>query len=92
MALIIIGINITELPALLVMIVKNAFGIESVVGGGIGVAIEQGKKRGLFSNAGFGSAPNIAATAYATHPVSQVSYSRYRCLSIPSSCVVPPPL
>lgn len=72
MALIIIVLNITELPALMALIVKNAFGIESVVGGGIGVAIEQGMKRGLFSNeAGLGSAPNIAATAYATHPVSQ---------------------
>lgn len=72
MAVVIIVLNITELPALIAMIVKNAFGIESVVGGGIGVAIEQGMKRGLFSNeAGLGSAPNVAATAYATHPVSQ---------------------
>lgn len=72
MAAVIIILNITELPALIAMIVKNAFGIESVVGGGIGVAIEQGMKRGLFSNeAGLGSAPNVAATAYATHPVSQ---------------------
>ncbi len=72
MALLVIVLNITELPALIVTIVKNAFGFEAVVGGGIGVAIEQGIKRGLFSNeAGLGSAPNIAATAYATHPVSQ---------------------
>lgn len=72
MAVVIIVLNITELPALITMIVKNAFGFESVVGGGIGVAIEQGMKRGLFSNeAGLGSAPNVAATAYATHPVSQ---------------------
>lgn len=72
MAAVVIVLNITDLPALITMIVKNAFGIESVVGGGIGVAIEQGMKRGLFSNeAGLGSAPNVAATAYATHPVSQ---------------------
>lgn len=72
MAAVVIVLNITNLPALITMIVKNAFGIESVVGGGIGVAIEQGMKRGLFSNeAGLGSAPNVAATAYATHPVSQ---------------------
>ena len=72
MALVIIVLNITELPSLIVTIVQNAFGFGAVVGGGMGAAIEQGMKRGLFSNeAGLGSAPNIAASAYATHPVSQ---------------------
>lgn len=72
MALAIIGMNIGELPALISTIVKSAFGIESVVGGGMGVAIEQGMKRGLFSNeAGLGSAPNVAATANVKHPVEQ---------------------
>lgn len=65
-------INITELPAVLVSIVKNAFGIDSVVGGGMGVAIAQGMRRGLFSNeAGLGSAPNVAATSDVKHPVAQ---------------------
>lgn len=72
MALLIIIINIGELPGVLAMIVKNAFGLEEVVGGGMGAAIAQGLRRGLFSNeAGLGSAPNVAATAYVHHPISQ---------------------
>ncbi len=72
MALLIIVFNIAEVPAMIAMIVKNAFGFEEVVGGGMGAAIAQGLKRGLFSNeAGLGSAPNVAATAYVHHPISQ---------------------
>lgn len=72
MALVVILINIGEIPAVFSMIVKNAFGIEEAVGGGMGAAIAQGLRRGLFSNeAGLGSAPNVAAVAYVRHPVSQ---------------------
>ncbi len=72
MALVIIVFNIAEIPAVIAMIVKNAFGIEEAVGGGIGAAIAQGLRRGLFSNeAGLGSAPNVAATAYVRHPINQ---------------------
>lgn len=53
-------------------IIKSAFGLEQISGGGIGVAIMNGVKRGLFSNeAGMGSAPNAAATANVSHPVKQ---------------------
>ena len=39
---------------------------------GIGIALMQGIKRGLFSNeAGMGSAPNVVASADVTHPVKQ---------------------
>ncbi|KAE9530274.1 MULTISPECIES: alanine/glycine:cation symporter family protein [Testudinibacter] len=72
MAIIVIVMNITELPAVITTIVKSAFGLDSVVGGGMGVAIAQGMRRGLFSNeAGLGSAPNVAATADVKHPVTQ---------------------
>ena len=72
MALIIVLINIADIPAVLVMIVKNAFGLEEAVGGGMGAAIANGLRRGLFSNeAGLGSAPNVAAVAHVHHPVSQ---------------------
>ena len=71
-ALVVIGLNISEVPAVLGGIVKSAFGLDSAVGGGIGVALMQGIKRGLFSNeAGLGSAPNVAAVAYVPHPVNQ---------------------
>ncbi len=71
-AVLVIGMNITEVPAVLSHIVRSAFGLDSAVGGGIGVAILHGVKRGLFSNeAGLGSAPNVAAVAYVPHPVNQ---------------------
>ncbi|HEY4432308.1 MAG TPA: alanine/glycine:cation symporter family protein [Paenibacillus sp.] len=71
-ALIIMLINITELPGVFALIVKSAFGFEQVAGGSFGAVILQGVKRGLFSNeAGMGSAPNAAATATTSHPVKQ---------------------
>ncbi|WP_163270468.1 alanine/glycine:cation symporter family protein [Chelativorans alearense] len=72
MALVVIVLNITSIPGVLWTIVTNAFGFEEVVGGGMGAAIAQGLRRGLFSNeAGLGSAPNVAATAHVRHPISQ---------------------
>ncbi|CUH34881.1 Amino-acid carrier protein AlsT [Jannaschia seosinensis] len=72
MALLVIAINIVELPGVIWEIVSNAFGLQEAVGGGMGAAIAQGLRRGLFSNeAGLGSAPNVAAAAYVPHPVNQ---------------------
>lgn len=72
MALLIIVLNITEIPAVITDIVANAFGFREAVAGGMGAALSNGLRRGLFSNeAGLGSAPNVAATAYVRHPVSQ---------------------
>ena len=71
-AVIVILMNITEIPAMIVLIVKSAFGLEQAVGGAFGMAVMQGVKRGLFSNeAGEGSAPNAAAIAHTSHPVKQ---------------------
>lgn len=71
-AIYILAVNITEIPAMLRLIVRNAFGWEQIAGGTVGAAIMQGVKRGLFSNeAGEGSAPNAAATATIPHPVQQ---------------------
>lgn len=72
LALYVMVMNISEIPAVLALIIKSAFGLEQVVGGGLGAAIMMGVKRGLFSNeAGMGSAPNAAATAYVSHPAKQ---------------------
>ncbi|WP_240468743.1 alanine/glycine:cation symporter family protein [Gracilibacillus sp. YIM 98692] len=71
-SVIIMTLNIGELPSVIALIFNNAFGIEEVVGGGFGAAIMNGVQRGLFSNeAGMGSAPNAAATVYVSHPVKQ---------------------
>ena len=72
LAFVIVGMNFTQIPAVFKLIVSSAFGWEQALGGGIGAALMQGIKRGLFSNeAGMGSAPNVAATADVTHPVKQ---------------------
>lgn len=72
LAIIVILMNIGEIPGVIARIVAGAFGYEEAIAGGIGAAITQGLRRGLFSNeAGLGSAPNVAATALVRHPVSQ---------------------
>jgi AGCS family alanine or glycine:cation symporter len=69
--------NIAEVPSMLALIVRSAFGLEPATGGVAGsmaAAMLNGVKRGLFSNeAGMGSAPNIAAVATPDphHPASQ---------------------
>ncbi|XKE94049.1 alanine:cation symporter family protein [Metaplanococcus flavidus] len=71
-AIYIVIMNITEIPAVFMLIIENAFGLEEAVGGGIGAAIMQGVRRGLFSNeAGMGSVPNAAASANVSHPAKQ---------------------
>jgi AGCS family alanine or glycine:cation symporter len=71
-AILVIGLNVDRVPDVFATIVSSAFGLDPAFGGGIGVAIMQGVKRGLFSNeAGLGSAPNVAAVATVRHPANQ---------------------
>lgn len=64
--------NITELPAVFALILKEAFDVRAITGGFTGSAVVIGIKRGLFSNeAGMGSAPNASASADVEHPVNQ---------------------
>ncbi|MDM5335252.1 alanine/glycine:cation symporter family protein [Ureibacillus composti] len=71
-ALMVVILNISEIPNILILIIKSAFGFEEAFAGMLGAAIMNGIKRGLFSNeAGIGSAPNAAATAAVSHPVKQ---------------------
>ena len=66
--LIILGCRITSLPRAIGMIFEFAFNPQAIIGGGfwgaIVIAIQQGAKRGLFSNeAGMGSTPHAHAQA-----------------------------
>lgn len=71
-AVVIILLNITHIPAVFKLIVESAFGADQAIGGAMGTAMIWGIKRGLFSNeAGEGSTPNAAATASVSHPVKQ---------------------
>ena len=74
-ALVVLLINIGELPRVLSQIVHGAFGADQALfgtAGGITAAVLNGVRRGLFSNeAGLGTVPNAAGTATVAHPVRQ---------------------
>ena len=71
-AVLIIALNITEVPAIFGRIFSEAFDVKAIFGGFSGSCVIYGIKRGLFSNeAGVGSAPNASASAEVTHPVKQ---------------------
>lgn len=74
-ALIILGCNVTAIPAALVEIVKSAFGLRAAAGGALGamlMAMQKGIARGIFSNeAGLGSAPIAACAAKVDSPAKQ---------------------
>jgi AGCS family alanine or glycine:cation symporter len=64
--------NAGQLPDVFSRIFSEAFGFRQAVSGGIGAAIMNGAKRGLFSNeAGSGSAPCAAAAADIDHPAKE---------------------
>lgn len=74
--LLVIGVNITNLPEAFLMIFKYAFVPNAIIGGGIGFAlvkvIQKGAQRGLFSNeAGMGSTPHAHAQAIVDKPHDQ---------------------
>jgi AGCS family alanine or glycine:cation symporter len=72
LSLIIVLFNITELPAVIRLIVSSAFGADAAFGGIIGLAISWGVKRGIYSNeAGQGTGPHAAAAAEVSHPAKQ---------------------
>ena len=64
----IVLMNISALPGILGLIIKNAFTLEAVTGG----AVFWGVKRGIFSNeAGQGTGPHAAAASEVDHPAQQ---------------------
>jgi AGCS family alanine or glycine:cation symporter len=68
MAIVIIGMHISELPGVVSMIFKDAFTPIA----GFGAAIGWGVKRGVYSNeAGQGTGPHAAAAAEVEHPAQQ---------------------
>lgn len=72
MALFVMISHLQILPSVFTLILSSAFNPVSVAGGTLGAIVSTGFKRGLFSNeAGFGTAPNAAASADVKHPVVQ---------------------
>ncbi len=66
----IVIMNFDRVPDVLYNVVTSAFGMNAIFGGSIGIAFQQGVKRGTFSSAsGMGEASPTAAAAETTHPV-----------------------
>jgi alanine or glycine:cation symporter, AGCS family len=72
MTVLVLILNITQVPAAIVLIFSSAFGADSVYGGIVGAAIAWGVRRALFSNvAGVGEGTYAAGAADVSHPAKQ---------------------
>src|SRR5690554_5140672 len=72
MALVIMFLNMAQIPAMFLLIMESAFGVHAGFGAMLGLAVEWGVKRGIYSNeAGQGTGPHHAAAAEVSHPVKQ---------------------
>jgi alanine or glycine:cation symporter, AGCS family len=71
-ALIIMVVNIKNVPAMFALIFSSAFNLNAGFAGVFGMAITWGVKRGIYSNeAGQGTGPQAAAAAEVSHPAKQ---------------------
>ena len=72
MALGVLVVNITKVPAALALIISSAFGIRPLFAGIVGSAISLGVRRGIYSNeAGMGCGAIVSAAAESSHPAKQ---------------------
>ena len=72
LAIIILIIHASAVPAVFGDMIRSAFGMNEALGGILGSTIAWGVKRGIYSNeAGQGTAPIVAAAAKVSHPVKQ---------------------
>ncbi|KLT73494.1 sodium:alanine symporter [Neisseria arctica] len=71
-AVVIVLLHIHDLPKVLTLIFESAFGLHAGFGAMIGLAIQWGVKRGVYSNeAGQGTGPHPAGAANVSHPAKQ---------------------
>ena len=71
-AVAIVGMNVERLPDVLSLIFRSAFGMDAAFGAIIGMAIQWGVKRGVYSNeAGQGTGPHASSAAEVSHPAKQ---------------------
>ncbi|MFC4727345.1 alanine/glycine:cation symporter family protein [Coralloluteibacterium thermophilus] len=71
-ALVVMFLNINQVPEVIALVLRSAFGLEAGFGAVLGLAVEWGVKRGIYSNeAGQGTGPHAAAAAEVSHPAKQ---------------------
>jgi AGCS family alanine or glycine:cation symporter len=72
MALVVMAVNFDQVPHVFGLIFRSAFGMEASFGAVLGLAVQWGVKRGVYSNeAGQGTGPHAAAAAEVSHPAKQ---------------------
>jgi AGCS family alanine or glycine:cation symporter len=72
MALVIMVVNVDQVPRVFSLIFRSAFGLDASFGAVLGLAVQWGVKRGVYSNeAGQGTGPHAAAAAEVSHPAKQ---------------------
>ncbi|TDM46112.1 sodium:alanine symporter family protein [Macrococcoides goetzii] len=77
---IIIAMNLSHVPSVIMLVLEKAFNPEAAAGGGLGAAlattVRWGFARGVYSNeAGLGTSPIAHAAAKTDHPVRQAFWS-----------------
>jgi AGCS family alanine or glycine:cation symporter len=71
-AVVIVFANAARIPEIVTLIVRSAFGLDAAFGAMLGLAVEWGVRRGVYSNeAGQGTGPHAAAAAEVSHPAEQ---------------------
>jgi len=72
LAVVILASHAEQIPAMVALILNSALGLESGYGAVLGLAVQWGVKRGIYSNeAGQGTGPHPAAAAEVSHPAKQ---------------------
>ena len=71
-ACVIVLLHIEDLPSVLQLIFSSAFGLDAGFGAILGLAVQWGVKRGVYSNeAGQGTGPHASSAASVSHPAKQ---------------------
>jgi alanine or glycine:cation symporter, AGCS family len=71
-AMTVLLVNADKVPGVIALIINSALNFESGYGAILGMAVQWGVKRGIYSNeAGQGSGPHAAAAAEVSHPAKQ---------------------
>ncbi|MBY4850244.1 alanine/glycine:cation symporter family protein [Serratia marcescens] len=71
-ACVIVALNIDQLPGVVLLVWKSAFGLDAGFGAILGLAIMWGVKRGVYSNeAAQGTGPHASSAAAVSHPAKQ---------------------
>lgn len=72
MTVVVLIVHADAIPGVIALILRSAFGLDSAFGAVLGLAVQWGVKRGIYSNeAGQGTGPHAAAAAEVSHPAKQ---------------------